>query len=97
MYFYNPSFNLKSKGILLIATEDILSNTVGKLSKTGVFTDVLTGFDIGSLIFLGANGDYISQLAAISLLPTNVVRMIGQINSSQKLDFTPGSTYIELA
>ena len=97
---YYKSSNLdvvKSKGILLIATEDIAIDTTGKLSKTGVHTDVLTGFDIGSLVFLGANGDYISELAAISLLPTNVVRMIGQINSLGKLDFTPDPTFIELA
>ena len=97
---YYKSSNLdvvKSKGILLIATEDIAIDSLGKLSKTGVHTDVLTGFDIGSLVFLGANGDYISELAAISLLPTNVVRMIGQINSLGKLDFTPDPTFIELA
>ena len=97
---YYKSSNLdvvKSKGILLIATEDIAIDSLGKLSKTGVHTDALTGFDIGSLVFLGANGDYISELAAISLLPTNVVRMIGQINSLGKLDFTPDPTFIELA
>lgn len=96
---YYKSSNLdvvKSKGILLIATEDIRIDTLGKLSKTGVHTDVLTGFDIGSLVFLGANGDYISELAAISLLPTNVMRVIGQINSSGKLDFTPGESFIEV-
>ena len=97
---YYKSSNLdvvKSKGILLIATEDIAIDSLGKLSKTGVHTGVLTGFDIGSLVFLGENGDYISELAAISLLPTNVVRMIGQINSLGKLDFTPDPTFIELA
>ena len=97
---YYKSSNLdvvKSKGILLIATEDITTDTTGKLSKTGVHTDVLTEeFNIGSLVFLGANGDYISELAAISLLPTNVMRVIGQINSSGKLDFTPGESFIEV-
>ena len=97
---YYKSSNLdvvKSKGILLIATEDIAIDSLGKLSKTGVYTGVLNGFDIGSLVFLGANGDYITELQAISLLPTNVVRMIGQINSLGKLDFTPDPTFIELA
>jgi hypothetical protein len=97
---YYKSSNLdvvKSKGILLIATEDITTDSLGKLSKTGVHTDVLTEeFDIGSLVFLGANGDYISELEAISLLPTNVMRVIGQINSSGKLDFTPGESFIEV-